>query len=80
MSTSSLVIDLACCVASRHFCQQPYWFGLFEVVDTEGWCANNLGLGPEYPGLQYESELERMSHPGMSFQVENSLVSVAIIS
>jgi hypothetical protein len=33
-----------------------------EVVDTGGWCANNLGMGPEYPGLQYESELARMSH------------------
>jgi hypothetical protein len=26
-----------------------------EVVDTGGWCANNLGMGPEYPGL-HESE------------------------
>jgi hypothetical protein len=33
-----------------------------EEVDTGGWCASRLGLGPEYPGLQYESELERMSH------------------
>jgi hypothetical protein len=28
---------------------------VLEVVDTGGWCANHLGMGPEYPGL-HESE------------------------
>jgi hypothetical protein len=27
-----------------------------EEVTEGGWCASKLGLGPEYPGLQYESE------------------------
>jgi hypothetical protein len=35
---------------------------VLEGVTEGGWCASKLGLGPEYPGLQYESELERMSH------------------
>jgi hypothetical protein len=30
--------------------------GLLEVVDTGGWCANNLGMGPEYPGLDESEE------------------------
>jgi hypothetical protein len=24
---------------------------VLEVVDTGGWCASKLGMGPEYPGL-----------------------------
>jgi hypothetical protein len=35
---------------------------VLEEVTEGGWCASKLGLGPEYPGLQDESELERMSH------------------
>jgi hypothetical protein len=46
----------------RMRCGQCHCGHLLEVVDTGGWCANNLGMGPEYPGLQYESELERMNH------------------
>jgi hypothetical protein len=37
---------------------QPYKAGasyacrsVLEEVDTGGWCASKLGLGPEYPGL-----------------------------
>jgi hypothetical protein len=29
---------------------------LLEEVTEGGWCASKLGLSPEYPGLQYESE------------------------
>jgi hypothetical protein len=29
---------------------------VLEEVTERGWCASKLGLGPEYPGLQYESE------------------------
>jgi hypothetical protein len=29
---------------------------VLEEVTKGGWCARKLGLGPEYPGLQYESE------------------------
>jgi hypothetical protein len=29
---------------------------MLEVVDTGGWCANNLGMGPEYPGLDESAE------------------------
>jgi hypothetical protein len=29
---------------------------LLEVVDTGGWCASKLGMGPEYPGLDDSAE------------------------
>jgi hypothetical protein len=30
------------------------------VVDTGGWCANNLGMGCEYPGLDESEECARL--------------------
>jgi hypothetical protein len=27
---------------------------VLEEVIEGGWCASKLGLGPEYPGLQYD--------------------------
>jgi hypothetical protein len=27
---------------------------VLEEVTEGGWCANKLGLGPEYPGPQYD--------------------------
>jgi hypothetical protein len=32
---------------------------VLEVVDTGGWCANNLGMGPEYPVLDESAEYAR---------------------
>jgi hypothetical protein len=29
---------------------------LLEDVDTEGWCASKLGMGPGYPGLDESKE------------------------
>jgi hypothetical protein len=32
---------------------------VLEVVDTGGWCASRLGMGPEYPGLDESVEHAR---------------------
>jgi hypothetical protein len=37
---------------------------VLEEVDTGGWCASKLGVGPEYPGLMM-SQRRRNVPPGM---------------
>jgi hypothetical protein len=32
---------------------------VLEDVDTGGWCASKLGMGPEYPGLDESVEYAR---------------------